>query len=273
MGFEVEVPSRPQRIISLVPSQTELLFDLGLGEQMVGITKFCIHPAEKVKNKTIIGGTKNFHFDVINALQPDFIIGNKEENYRDGILQLKENYPVWMSDISNLAEALEMMQQIGLVTNTAVAAEKLTQKIKTFFQKINSTLDLPTAYFIWRKPYMSVGPDTFIHEMLKICGFLNAFSAYNRYPEINAEQLQAANPTLILLSSEPYPFKEKHIQEFRNICPHAIVKLVDGELFSWYGSRLQYSAEYFENLVEEVKAELNFKNSNCRNDKSANQPL
>ncbi len=256
LGFEVEVPEWPQRIISLVPSQTELLFDLGLEEKVVGLTKFCIHPTEKVKNKPIIGGTKNFHFDLIDALQPDLIIGNKEENYQSGILQLKEKYPVWLSNISNLVEALEMMQQIGIITNTLEAANQMTHKIRVSFQVIHSNLALPTAYLIWRKPYMSVGQDTFIQQMLATCGFRNVFIQSNRYPEINKEQLQAASPKLILLSSEPYPFKAKHLQEFRDICPGALVKLVDGELFSWYGSRLQYSVDYFKQLVKEISAEL-----------------
>jgi ABC-type Fe3+-hydroxamate transport system substrate-binding protein len=259
MGYQVEIPEQPRRIVSLVPSQTELLFDLGLDDLVVGITKFCLHPAEKVRGKTRIGGTKNFHFDQIDALQPDLIIGNKEENYQEGILQLKAKYPVWMSDITNLAEAMEMMRQIGLITNTSELAHYLLQKILNSFQNVRSIRTIPTAYFIWREPYMSVGQDTFIHQMLNYCGFQNIFTNSFRYPLITPEQLRAANPQLILLSSEPYPFKEKHFREFQSICPNALIKLVDGELFSWYGSRLQYSAAYFEQLQKEVEADLRVK--------------
>lgn len=257
MGYPVNIPDSPQRIISLVPSQTELLFDLGLDSRIVGVTKFCIHPAGKVKSKTVIGGTKNFHFAQIDALQPDLIIGNKEENYRTGILQLKEKYPVWMSDISTLPEALDMMQRIGTITNQAEAALALTAKIATSFQHFSSPLNVPTAYFIWRNPCMSVGRDTFIHQMLAACGLQNVFAAHTRYPEISPSLLQAAAPKLILLSSEPYPFRKKHVQEFQHICPGALIRLVDGELFSWYGSRLQYAVPYFQKLLREIDTALN----------------
>ncbi len=256
MGFKVEVPAKPQRIVSLVPSQTELLFDLGLVEQIVGITKFCIHPKEKIKTKTIVGGTKNFHFEVIEALKPDLIIGNKEENYQSGILKLKEKYPVWMSDISDLPSALAMMEQIGRITQTIDAALNLSNKIKSSFPKLSSMLAINTAYFIWRNPFMSIGQDTFIHQMLDKCGFRNVFGNLSRYPEITLAQLKAAQPDLILLSTEPYPFQAKHIHEFKDICPTTLVKLVDGELFSWYGSRLQHSVAYFERLIIEVKGGL-----------------
>ncbi|RDC62390.1 helical backbone metal receptor [Adhaeribacter pallidiroseus] len=256
MGYPVEIPEQPRRIVSLVPSQTELLFDLGLDDLVVGITKFCNHPAEKVSSKTKIGGTKNFHFDQIDALHPDLIIGNKEENYQEGILQLKAKYPVWMSDITNLAEAMEMVRQISLITNKIEPAQQLIQKILNSFQNLKPTRKIPAAYFIWRQPYLSVGQDTFIHQMLKSCGFVNVFANFSRYPEITATQLQAAQPKVILLSSEPYPFREKHVQEFQALCPSAIIKLVDGEMFSWYGSRLQYSAAYFEKLMAEVAVEL-----------------
>ena len=212
MNYEVDVPECPKRIISLVPSQTELLFDLGLADQIVGITKFCIHPADKVKGKSIIGGTKNFNFDKIDALNPDLIIGNKEENYQEGILQLKEKYPVWISDISTLPEAMAMIQQIGFITNTSSKAHQMAQTIANSFRNFNCTLTIPTAYFIWRKPYMSVGQNTFIHHLLTSCGFKNVFGSQLRYPEISVEQLQQANPKLILLSSENYNYKEKHIQ-------------------------------------------------------------
>ncbi len=256
MGYAVNIPPLPQRIISLVPSQTELLFDLGLGERIVGVTKFCIHPREKVKNIPVIGGTKNFNFATIAALQPDLIIGNKEENYQEGIIKLKEIYPVWMSDIINLEQALAMIQQIGNLTGTATKAQVLIQKITASFQNIPAALNIPTAYFIWRAPYLSVGHNTFIHQMLHTCGLGNVFIDLERYPEIPVPLLQTTRPKLIMLSSEPYPFRQKHIQEFQQLCPEALVKLVDGELFSWYGSRLQYSAVYFTQLIREIKSEL-----------------
>lgn len=257
MGHQVRLPHPPQRIVSLVPSQTELLFDLGLAERMVGVTKFCIHPKEQVKQQVKIGGTKNFNFEKIDELQPDLIIGNKEENYKEGVEQLQQKYPVWMSDIYTLADALEMLRQVGQVTGTEARAAELEQSIKTGFEQLQPVQpSIKTAYFIWRKPYMAVGSHNIIDHMLGRCGLTNAFADLARYPEITPEQLQEANPQLILLSSEPYPFKEKHIQEFQEICPQASIKVVDGEIFSWYGSRLLHAPAYLQQVVDEVKREL-----------------
>jgi len=254
MGHQITLPEFPQRIISLVPSQTELLFDLGLADRIVGVTKFCIHPAGQVKYKTIVGGTKNFKFDVIDQLQPDLIIGNKEENYKEGIEQLQQKYPVWMSDIYTLGDALEMMTQVGTITDTETIAQELIQTIEAGFEQLQPTQPtIKTAYFIWRKPYMAVGGNNFIDHMLQQCGFENVFTNLERYPEITPEQLQQANPQLILLSSEPYPFKENHIAEFHELCPNATIKIVDGELFSWYGSRLAKSPAYLRSVIGKMK--------------------
>ncbi|MDX5347957.1 MAG: helical backbone metal receptor, partial [Hymenobacteraceae bacterium] len=237
MNRQVSLPQPPHRIVSLVPSQTELLFDLGLEERVVGVTKFCIHPQEKVQQKTKIGGTKNFNFEKIDELKPDLVIGNKEENYQEGIEKLAEKYPVWMSDIFTLDDALEMMQQIGKLTQTEAKANELAEEISRQFSQLRPcSCPLRTAYFIWKNPYMSIGHHTFIDHILQRCGFFNVFAENARYPEVTPEQLQQAKPELILLSSEPYPFKEKHIAEFKELCPQAQVKVVDGELFSWYGS-------------------------------------
>jgi len=239
-----------QRIVSLVPSQTELLFDLGLGARVVGVTKFCIHPREARQQATVVGGTKNFDFEKIAALQPDLILGNKEENYREGIEQLAEHYPVWLSDISTLDEALHMIRQVGVLTAAQAKAEALATEITDSFANLApTTLPISVAYFIWRKPYMVAASGTFINDMLGRAGFRNAFAAQGRYPEITREQLVAAAPQVIFLSSEPYPFKEKHLAEFAEICPRAAIRIVDGELFSWYGSRLRYSAAYFQELL------------------------
>ncbi|MDX5418351.1 MAG: helical backbone metal receptor [Hymenobacteraceae bacterium] len=253
MGRQITLQRLPQRIVSLVPSQTELLFDLGLGDRIVGLTKFCIHPSEKVKQKTIVGGTKNFKLEVIDGLQPDLIIGNKEENYEEGIAQLQTRYPVWMSDIYTLEDALKMIEQVGKLTGAEDKAQELTQGIAAGFGKLQPLQPaIPAAYFIWRNPYMAVGSNNFIDHMLLRCGFHNVFADQPRYPEISPEQLQTANPQLILLSSEPYPFQEKHFAEFREICPQAKVKVVDGEMFSWYGSRLLKAPQYLQTLINEL---------------------
>jgi ABC-type Fe3+-hydroxamate transport system substrate-binding protein len=249
LGRRVAIPFPPQRIVSLVPSQTELLFDLGIGKRVIGVTKFCIYPPEARQAATVIGGTKNFDFDKIAALHPDLLIGNKEENYQTGIEQLAAKYPVWLSDISDLPQALDMIRRVGFITGAKNDAAKIAAGIKYSFATLATPKSLvPAAFLIWRKPYMAAASDTFIDDMLRRAGFRNVFAHLGRYPEITPEQLAAAAPERILLSSEPYPFQEKHLVEFQEICPAAKIQLVDGELFSWYGSRLRLSAAYFQTL-------------------------
>ena len=254
LGREVNLPGTPKRIISVVPSQTELLFYLGLNDEITGITKFCIHPADKFKSTAKIGGTKQLDIDKIKALKPDLTIANKEENERGQIEELMTFCPVWISDISNLTGAIDMIERIGALVDKETEAKALSQAIEQQFNNLTiPQTDLRTAYFIWRKPYMIAGKNTFIDNMLQKCGFTNAFNA-DRYPEIDTNMLIKANPDVILLSSEPYPFKEKHITEFKELLPLAIIKIVDGELFSWYGSRLLYAPPYLQNLLEELKS-------------------
>jgi ABC-type Fe3+-hydroxamate transport system substrate-binding protein len=249
MGRKVQFPYPPLRIVSLVPSQTELLFDLGLGERVVGVTTFCIYPPEARSTAEIIGGTKNFNPDKIAALKPDLIIGNKEENQQDGIKQLMSQFPVWLSDISDLSQALDMIRRVGIITGAENTGEQLATEIaNSFTALITPEFPISAAYFIWRKPYMAAASGTFIDDMLERVGFRNVFAHLGRYPEITPAQLAEAAPEHVLLSSEPYPFKDKHLAEFREICPAAKIQLVDGELFSWYGSRLCLSAAYFQTL-------------------------
>ncbi|ERM84808.1 hypothetical protein P872_24170 [Rhodonellum psychrophilum GCM71 = DSM 17998] len=237
----------PERIISLVPSQTELLVDLGLGDRIVGLTKFCVHPKNFKRTKTIIGGTKNFHFDKIDGLKPDLIIGNKEENYQEGIDALADKYPVWMSDIANLEDAFAMMRGIGEITGTLSNAEKLVAEIQNDF-----TFKIPhrgsVLYFIWKDPLMVAGKGTFIDDMLTKAGFQNLMEV-SRYPVVGLEEVRSLKPDFLFLSSEPFPFKEKHIAEFKKSIPTAQVFIVDGEIFSWYGSRLKHAAGYFKKML------------------------
>jgi len=250
MHRQIEIPAIPQRIISIVPSQTELLFDLGLDAEIIGVTKYCIHPGEKVKQKVKVGGTKDLDIKFIKLLKPDLIIGNKEENERIQIEELMQHFPVWMSDIGTLESAIDMIQKVGEITNRTAQAVDLTTGISQQFDKltIQKTCE-HVAYFIWRKPFMVAGKGTFIDEMLQRCGFVNSFES-DRYPVVSPEQIIAANPGLVLLSSEPYPFKAKHIHEFQALLPHTTVKVVDGEMFSWYGSRLLQAPAYFRELMD-----------------------
>jgi ABC-type Fe3+-hydroxamate transport system substrate-binding protein len=248
----VTLASIPKRIISVVPSQTELLFYLGLDAEVIGITKFCIHPQDKVKRVTKIGGTKQLNIQLINDLQPDLIIANKEENEKSQIEELMTRYPVWISDINNLATAVDMIKRVGEVVGKKTEANELSNNILQQFNLLKlSAKNLRIAYLIWRKPYMAAGTDTFINAMLQLCGFTNAFNK-DRYPEVTVDDLITASPNIVFLSSEPYPFAQKHIVEFEKLLPNTKIILVDGEMFSWYGSRLLHAPTYFNGLISAI---------------------
>lgn len=247
LGHSVFLEKVPRRIISLVPSQTELLVDLGLEENIVGVTKFCIHPSHIKKEKTIVGGTKTYHFDIIQKLQPDLIIGNKEENDREGIERLQENYPVWMSDISTIDESIQMIGMLGDLLGVEQKAFEIAERVKKDLGEY-----LPNkgtaVYLIWNDPVMVAGKDTFIDEMMAVSGFENLMKD-SRYPVLTLQELKDLAPEFLLLSSEPFPFKERHLSFFQQELPDSRIMLVDGELFSWYGTRLLESRKYFESLV------------------------
>ncbi len=248
LGRLVEFSFPPQRIISLVPSQTELLFDLGLAGRVVGITKFCVHPREWFQSKTKVGGTKKFQFDVINALQPDLIIGNKEENYEEGITQLAGKYPVWMSDITSWESALQMIKSIGDLIDEKAKADLLVEEINRRIESLKPFLPKRVLYFIWRDPWMATGKNTFIDTMLSKIGLLNCVDQ-ERYPELSLEDMKRLSPEVVLLSSEPFPFRQKHVEELQLVLPNTKIILVDGEMFSWYGSRLLKAPDYFKLLL------------------------
>lgn len=256
MEQEVIFHFPPKRIISLVPSQTELLFDLGLDKEVVGITKFCVHPKGWLKSKEKIGGTKNFNFKKIGALNPDLIIGNKEENYIEGIEELKKDFPVLMTDIHSLKEAFQSLQLIGNATGRAASAKELCSQIEAKFNLfVNKNIGEPVKvlYLIWQNPFMGVGEHTFVNEMLQMVGLKNVLKGKMRYPELSYQEIVELNSDLIFLSSEPYPFKEKHLKDFSRLFPRSEVVLVDGEMFSWYGSRLLKAPEYFRHLLLNIQ--------------------
>ncbi len=246
-GHSLFVTDSPQRIVSLVPSQTELLFDLQLGERVVGITKFCIHPAEWFRKKNRIGGTKDPHPDRIRVLQPDLIIANKEENRKVDILLLQQEFPTYTTDVNTIPEALEMIQTIGLITGSSEKAGEIISNIKKTLPPAPSALKT-AAYLIWKDPFMTIGGDTFISEMLAYAGFQNLFAAQKRYPETDIEELSRLAPEFLFLSSEPYPFKEKHQAALQEALPQSKVIIVDGEMFSWYGSRMAKAGDYFREI-------------------------
>ncbi|WP_348634876.1 helical backbone metal receptor [Winogradskyella sp. SYSU M77433] len=248
----VDLKQKPIRIVSLVPSQTELLVHLGLENSVVGITKFCVHPNHILKSKTIVGGTKQIHVDKIKTLQPDIILCNKEENTPEIIESLNKVAPIHISDVNNLEDCFELIKMYGEIFEVEDRALDLIENIKKerldFRAIIQNREKRKVAYFIWKKPWMAVASETFINCMINDAGFENVFKGEKRYPEIKLDNPKLKEAEVILLSSEPYPFKEKHIKELKLIFPDKEVVIVDGELFSWYGSRLLESYKYFSRL-------------------------
>ena len=247
----------PKRIVSLVPSQTELLHWFGLEQETVGITKFCVHPDSWFHEKARVGGTKAVNKSLVDSLQPDLIIANKEENLKENIEGLAIDYPVWLTDVKNLDDALQMINDIGKLVGKQKEAQSLINEVKKNFDSLDSHLPttnykVRTCYLIWKDPYMTIGGDSFINDMLFRCGFENIFANKTRYPEISFADLPGANCQLLLLPSEPFPFKKKHVHELQILLPQTKIVLVDGEMFSWYGSRLLSAAEYFKKLISSI---------------------
>jgi ABC-type Fe3+-hydroxamate transport system substrate-binding protein len=236
------------RIVSLVPSLTELLFDLGLDDEVVGITKFCIHPEPWFRTKKRVGGTKQLHLDIIKNLSPDLIIANKEENTREQIEALQNEYKVLLTDIHTLPQSLEAIQDIGLAVNRQNAADELCVRINKAIQTCaNQSSHQKVLYIIWNDPIMAAGNDTFIHAMLEAAGWQNIINT-SRYPVLEESYIHELQPDLIFLSSEPFPFAEKHQQAWQEKFPTSKVVLLDGEFFSWYGSRMLQAFPYFSRL-------------------------
>lgn len=258
IGIQHSFETTPSRIISLVPSQTELLYDLGLEESIVGITKFCVHPTHFKGIKTIVGGTKSVKIAKIKALQPDIIICNKEENTKEIVQELSQICPVWVTDIVSIDDNLQMIYDFGQLFNKRTEAQKWSDKINFAYQDFKKFItDKPVkkvAYFIWANPYMVAGNQTFINELLQLNHFENIYkSKVGRYPEIELKKIRLeGDPDYVFLSSEPFPFTDEHAFEIGRFTHHAKTVFVDGEMFSWYGSRLLKALDYFKLLHSKI---------------------
>ena len=244
----------PKRIISLVPSLTELLCDLGLEESIVGVTKFCVHPSHLRKQVEVIGGTKKVHVDKVAALKPDFVIANKEENTKEDIDAIAEFCPVYVSDIKTPYDTTDLITVLGNIFEKTQLAAELNQQLSAALpsgifngQRI--------AYLIWKNPYMTIGGDTYIQSIIKTIGLENAFGDQDRYPQISLDDLIAVNLDYVFLSSEPFPFKQEHINELASHLPGVKIVLVDGEAFSWYGTRLLKIGDYFWHLQSSLESQ------------------
>lgn len=250
---ELHFDHPPCRIVSLVPSQTELLVDLGLEGNLVGITKFCVHPVHLRKQKKIVGGTKKVNFEKIKEVSPDIILCNKEENTKEMVGELEKIAPVHVSEIKTIPHSLELISQYGQLFEVEDMASVITGKIEKGLKELQDHVrEKPTkkvAYFIWRKPWMVAGKDTFIDHLLSLNQLENIFTEeISRYPEIALSQLRSKNVELVLLSTEPFPFKERHKEELQKLLGNSEIQIVDGEAFSWYGSRMIKSFKYFRKI-------------------------
>lgn len=239
------------KIVSLVPSITEALFDLGLTEnEVVGRTKFCIHPQDKIKNVAVIGGTKNINIEKIKALQPDLILANKEENVKEQVEALMDDCKVMVTNIDTIEDNYYLLKNLGKLFGKEDRAQLFNLKIYDILNQAKLDVPVKAAYLIWNNPYMTIGSDTFIHRILSEIGFENIFKNKTRYPQITTEDL--ADADVIMLSSEPFPFKEKHIEELQAFYPDKKIMIVDGEAFSWYGTHIAKCENYFKELLAEI---------------------
>ena len=243
MNRFVTLSERPKRIVSLVPSLTELLHYFSLDREVVGITKFCVHPKEWFDSKVRIGGTKNINLNRIRELNPDLIIGNKEENTESDIEALSEDFPVWMTDIDGFDDALKMIKGLGTVLGKETFSVRMVDMLHKSYENLGGIgKGKKVLYLIWDEPTYIAGTSTYIGSIIEKLGFVNDCQI-ERYPSI--EVVHPCDPDYVFLSSEPFPFKSKHIEKYKKQFPNSKVILVDGEMFSWYGSRMLLAMEYF----------------------------
>lgn len=246
----------PQRVVCLIPSITETFFDLGLGDALAGVSKFCNHPAGGVLNKIKVGGQKDPDLEKIKAIDPDLIIMNREENKPEHIEFLSRYYRTWVTYPRSFRDAGKLILDIGTVFNVGTKARAYADRVRKTADELSlrNGQKIKTLYLIWRNPWMSINRDTFIHDTLSVHGMDNVFARNSqRYFEITDQDIQAANPEIIILPDEPYRFKEKHITEFSHIPVSAVrdrsIFLVDGTYFCWYGTRTARASEYISGQI------------------------
>lgn len=252
LGRVLQVQPEPQRIISLCPSQTATLYDLGLGSRIVGRTHFCIHPGEQVENAVKVGGTKQLKMERVHELKPDLIIAEKEENTKEMVEALDADYPVYVTEVHDLKSSIQMIKDLGDITGRFEAGDTLATEVQAAFREVLPlTPKMKCLYFIWRKPWMVAGRGTFIDSVLQICGLSNLIED-DRYPELSLDEIGKIAPEVVLLSSEPFPFAKKHILELKEVLPNTSFYLVDGEMFSWYGSRMRLAPAYLNHFLTQL---------------------
>ena len=249
-GCPLSLNAPPARIVSLVPSQTELLAYLGLDDQVVGLTRFCERPEHWRAEKPIVGGTKQVDVDIVRELDPDLILANHEENTADDVAALDDIAPVFVTEVKTVSGALDMIRTVGALTNTADRTSTLVGKIISRFHALPDFPSLRAVYFIWREPYMTVGRDTFIHDVMQWGGFHNPYADHTRYPDVSLQALPDQEPDVLLCATEPFPFHDadRFTDDLRAAVPETPVEIVDGQPFSWYGPRLLETPSYLKTL-------------------------
>lgn len=250
LGRSVTLEAPPQRIVSLVPSQTELLSFLELDDRVLGITRFCVRPESWQDEKTIVGGTKQVNLERAAELAPDLILANREENTPDDVEALADIAPVYVTDVPAVPDALAMIRAVGALVDRADSAHQLADAIEQRLDALDLTPPIRAAYLIWREPFMTVGHDTIIHDIMTRGGFANVFDDRTRYPEVTLDALRTASPDVLLLPDEPFPFPQKNAfsDDLREGLPDTRIQFVDGQLFSWYGPRLLEAPAYLADL-------------------------
>ncbi len=242
----IELKSKPKRVVSLVPSITETLAGLGLEKNLIAVTRFCRYPPDVVEQLPKVGGPKNINLEKISALKPDLVIAVKEENDRSQILELSEQVPVVVFDVNTIEDSFDMLTRLGQIFDVEKVAKRwvtsITEKTTGFKTSISNHKAL---YLIWKKPWMAAGTDTFIGSMMQLAGFENIIEG--RYPEINGKEFDKAH--IILLATEPYHFTETHRKQLATEFPDKKVVLVDGEMFTWYGTHMLKALDYFEQVI------------------------
>lgn len=257
LGRRILLSEPPTRIISLVPSLTDLLHGLGLDDEVVGLTRFCERPDGWQEAKAIVGGTKQVDAERVARLQPDLILANQEENTRADVQALSDHAPVYVTDVSTVDEATAMIRRVRQLVDRDKEARQMATTIAERFAALPAWSSLRAAYIIWRDPYMTVGGDTFIYDVMRHGGFTAPWADATRYPEITLDDLAAADLDVILCSTEPFPFHQKDafMDDLRTACPDTPVHVVDGQLFSWYGPRLLDTPAYLRELRATLEAD------------------
>jgi len=245
----VSLPGYPQRIVSLVPSVTETLFALGAGERVVGVTSFCTHPPEEIAQITKVGGTKDPQLEEIVRLAPDIVILNEEENRREDFTWLEEHgLCVYVTAPRTVGDGINMIENLSDLLGRQEAGQAMAHPLRVQATQLSSAVEGQTRLRvfcpIWRKPWMSFNAETYIDDMLWLCGGENIFRAKpERYCTVTLDEVAAADPHIVLLPSEPYPFAAKHFVHLKPLSETCAGKMghlycVDGMALCWYGPRI-----------------------------------